>query len=298
MPEINQNSDNRERRVLSTEEVELRIADGEKPKIVGYAAKYNKWSSDLGGFREIIKENAFDSVVSGNVVALKNHEPNLMLGRTTTGTLRLTSNSIGLRFEIDPPNTTTGKDTVEEIRSGLLTGCSFSFALNKGDDFWQYKDDGTADRTITKIARLWDVGPVCFPAYNDTSVAVRSLQEHRPEPDITENFIRLRQRDPSDFIEDSFRTISISEDEGIKAVVGKLKNPPEGKADSMVVQSYLFDKDKWTLEKAQSWAQEHKSIEPKPEEKPKAIEPERQREIERGYRKAKRIIARNKKANA
>lgn len=284
---------NLEQRISSIDDIELRIADGDKPKIVGYINKYGKWSNDLGGFTERVMAGAFDSVMNGDVRALKNHEPSLLLGRTTNKTLRFKSDSVGLYFEIDPPNTTTGRDTVEEIRQGLITGCSFSFVVDKSGETWQYNDDGTAQRTITKIAQLWDVGPVSYPAYNDTEVAIRSLVEHRPGPDITENYIRLRQRDPADFQDDTFRTISISEDEGIKAVVGKLKNPPEGQAGSMVIQSYLFDKDKFSLEEAQAWVKEHKSIEDKETEE---IERERKREVERKYRLAQRIINRNKLA--
>ena len=77
----------------------------------------------------------------------------------------------------------------------------------------------------------------------------------KPEPDVTENYIRLRQRDPDDFIQDSFRTITISAEKGIKAVIGKLKNDPDG---STVIQSFLFDKDKWTVAEAEAWVEEHK----------------------------------------
>jgi len=77
----------------------------------------------------------------------------------------------------------------------------------------------------------------------------------KPEPDVTENYIRLRQRDPDDFVKASFRTITISADKGIKAVIGKLKSDPNG---STVIQSYLFDKDKWTVAEAEKWIEEHK----------------------------------------
>ena len=80
----------------------------------------------------------------------------------------------------------------------------------------------------------------------------------KPEPEVTENYIRIRVRDPGDFRDDSFRTVWISRSQGIKAVMGKLKKPPEGHEGSMVVQSYLFDKDKYTLAEAQAWVREHK----------------------------------------
>jgi len=166
-----------ERRILDIEDMELRLTEGEKPKIKGYAAKFGKWSLDLGGFIEKIRKGAFDDVLENDVRALKNHDPNLLLGRTTSGTLELKTNSVGLITEIDPPDTTTGRDTVEEIRRKDITGMSFSFVT--AEDDWKYPEDGPVERTIIKVGELFDVGPVTYPAYPDTSVAVRSLDEHR-----------------------------------------------------------------------------------------------------------------------
>jgi hypothetical protein len=70
----------------------------------------------------------------------------------------------------------------------------------------------------------------------------------------TDQFIRSGHRSPDDFQSDSLRTITISEEEGIKAVIGK----PKGK-DTTEVQSYLFDKSKdWTVDKAKAWFEQHK----------------------------------------
>jgi N4-gp56 family major capsid protein len=70
----------------------------------------------------------------------------------------------------------------------------------------------------------------------------------------TEQYIRSGHRDPSEFQPDSFRTITLSEEEGIKAIVAK----PKG-SDKMEIQSYLFDKSKgWTLDKAKQWFEQHK----------------------------------------
>jgi HK97 family phage prohead protease len=163
-----------ETRVLALDDVELRVNDGDKPKITGYAARFGKWSVDMG-FVERIQEGAFDKAIkNSDVRALKNHDKNLLLGRTTSGTLRLDANKVGLKFEADVPNTTTGRDTAEEIRRGDITGCSFAFTVNK--DEWKYKEDGPSERTITEIGQLFDVGPVTYPAYPDTTVAVRSLE--------------------------------------------------------------------------------------------------------------------------
>lgn len=166
---------NMETRVINLEDVDLRVEGDDSPLITGYAAKFNRFSEDLGGFKEKIHPKAFDEALKdSDVRALKNHDPNLILGRTTSGTLKLNTNTVGLRFEIDPPNTSTGKDMIEEIRRKDITGCSFAFTT--AEDDWKYKDDGTIERTIVKVARLYDVGPVTYPAYPDTTVAARSLE--------------------------------------------------------------------------------------------------------------------------
>ena len=191
-----------ERRVMAIDDIELRVTDDDNPKITGYAAKFNKWSLDLGGFREKIQKGAFDEAVEkSDVRALKNHDPNLLLGRTSSGTLRLTTNARGLGFEVDMPDTTTGRDTVTEIRRKDITGCSFSFTT--AEDDWKYLEDGSVERTINKVEELFDVGPVTYPAYPDTTVAARSMEkvvaEHtaessgaEPEADEPEN----RDEDP------------------------------------------------------------------------------------------------------
>ena len=170
------------RNLKVVDDIELRVSDGDSPQITGYAAKYNKWSEDLGWFVERIKKGAFDDALkNSDVRALKNHDPNLLLGRTPE-TLRLKSNSVGLHFEIDPPDTGTVRDVIEEIRSKVLTGCSFAFTV--AEDSWNYDVD-PMQRTIIKIGRLFDVGPVTYPAYPDTTVdtktARRSLDLHKAE---------------------------------------------------------------------------------------------------------------------
>lgn len=162
-------------RQLKLDRCEMRLDEDAEPRLTGYAAKYGI-QTDIGGwFKEKIKDGAFgEAIENDDVRALKNHDPNLLLGRTASGTLRLASNTVGLRFEIDVPDTTTGRDTVVEVRRGDLKGCSFSFTV--AEDKWTHYDDGRpSERTIVKIGRLFDVGPVTFPAYEATSVAVRSL---------------------------------------------------------------------------------------------------------------------------
>lgn len=178
----------KEVRTFSFGEIEFRIDEDEKPRLVGYAAKYGIFT-DLGWFREKIKAGAFDDCLGDDVRCLKNHDPNLILGRTINKTLRLNSNSVGLKFENDVPDTNTGKDTLEEIRRGDISGCSFAFTV--AEDDWKYfDDDRPAERTIVKIGRLFDVGPVTYPAYPDTTVAARSLEKAKEEIKNTENRIQ------------------------------------------------------------------------------------------------------------
>jgi hypothetical protein len=175
----NMEKDGVERRVMVVDEMELRVSDGDNPKITGYAAKFGKWSKDLGGFREKIKVGAFDDVLGDDVRGLKNHDPNLLLGRTKSKTMKLAANKTGLRFDINTPDTNVGRDTVEEIRRGDISGCSFSFIVDT--DEWKYLQDDTVERTIIKVRQLFDVGPVTYPAYPDTTVATRSLEKLKEE---------------------------------------------------------------------------------------------------------------------
>jgi HK97 family phage prohead protease len=73
--------------------------------------------------------------------------------------------------------------------------------------------------------------------------------------DVTEDYIWIAVRNSDTFVQDSFRQISISEDQGIGARIGKLKSDPDG---STVIQAYYFDKDKWTVSEAKEWVKDHK----------------------------------------
>lgn len=175
----------KEVRTFAFEEMECRVDDSDKTMLTGYAAKFNSFT-DLGWFKERIKSSAFDDVLDNDVRCLKNHDPNLIIGRTKNKTLRLKTNSVGLQFENDMPDTQTGRDVLEEVRSGLLSGCSFAFTV--AEDDWKYfDDDRPAERTIVKIGQLFDVGPVTYPAYPDTTVAARSLEAVKAEKTATES---------------------------------------------------------------------------------------------------------------
>jgi len=166
---------NAEVRTFDVQDLELRM-DGDKPTVVGYGAVFNSESNDLGGFREYIAPGAFDGRLEDDVRFLVNHDANLILARTTNGTLRLSVDEKGLRYEADMPNTSTARDLMELLKNGTISQSSFAFTVE--EDSWEVKD-GMNIRTIDKVSRLYDVSSVTYPAYDaaSSSVALRSMKE-------------------------------------------------------------------------------------------------------------------------
>ncbi len=155
--------------------IELRGDDGEQ-RISGYAAVFNQLSENLGGFREQIAPGAFDPVMEDDVRALFNHEPSLILGRTLADTLELETDSTGLRYTINPPDTQYARDLIKSIERKDVTQSSFAFWVE--DDKWEEDDEGRVIRTIKQFRRLYDISPVVYPAYPDTSVAARNCDSY------------------------------------------------------------------------------------------------------------------------
>jgi len=161
---------------------ELRVsrADDKPPVIAGYAAVFDKWSEDLGFFREKIAPGAFKAALkTSDVRALINHDPNQIVGRVGVN-LTLKEDDQGLHMELaEPPQGSTRFDQlVRDIESGLITQQSFGFVV-KTDQWDEDRKTGTVSRTIIEVDDLLDVSPVTYPAYPDTSVALRGLEEHR-----------------------------------------------------------------------------------------------------------------------
>ena len=165
-------------REIRTVSAEMRImdADGAPVKIMGHAALFDTLSEDLGGFREKIKRSAFtQAILTDDVRALFNHDPNMVLGRNRAGTLHLTEDERGLAFVIDPPDTSFARDLVISLRRGDVSQMSFGFQTVT--DTWDMMD-GETIRTLIEV-RLFDVSPVTYPAYPQTEAALRSLEEFR-----------------------------------------------------------------------------------------------------------------------
>ena len=149
----------------------------ESRTIAGYAAVFNS-ETDIGGmFREQIAPGAFKPSLTGDVRALFDHDSSHVLGRTKSGTLRMSEDEHGLAVEIDLPDTQTGRDLRESMARGDIDGMSFGFRVTKQE--WDESGE-TPLRTIREV-ELFEVSVVTFPAYADTEVALRSLEDTRKE---------------------------------------------------------------------------------------------------------------------
>lgn len=172
-----------EKRTLVSQPCELRAArEGEAATIVGYGALVNTRSALLfGSFYEEIAPGAFDDVLNDDVRALFNHDPNFVLGRTKSGTLKLELDSRGLSYTINPPDTQMVRDMVlAPLARGDVSGSSFAFRVADDGDEWRKEGDFVV-RTIHRIAALRDVSPVTYPAYDDAHAAKRSLDAWQAE---------------------------------------------------------------------------------------------------------------------
>lgn len=172
------------------------------PNIVGLAAVYYN-SSDPAGTQYQLWDNYFERILPGafdravkedDVRALQNHDPRLLLGRTSAGTLQLELTSEGLGYTITPPPTQAGRDTVTSLERGDLDGSSFAFNISAGGVEWTEERVKVAGNEITiyirniKAVDLYDVGPVTYPAYLATSAGTRSprmfLERRSDSPEV------------------------------------------------------------------------------------------------------------------
>jgi hypothetical protein len=153
-------------------------ADDDGVKVAGYAAVFNERADIAGMFVEIIAPGAFrEAIGRDDVVFVINHD-GLPLARTRSKTLKLSEDSKGLRMETvldgEDPDV---KRIVGKMKRGDLDKMSFSFRATKQE--W----DDTTDpptRTIREV-ELYDVSIVNTPAYDGTSIALRSLEAARQE---------------------------------------------------------------------------------------------------------------------
>ncbi|EEM02484.1 Major capsid protein [Bacillus pseudomycoides] len=138
--------------------------------ITGYAAVFNSKTTIGGWFDEVIEPGAFARFLSenGDIRALFNHNWDNVLGRTKSGTLRLEEDERGLKFEIELPNTSVGRDLAESMSRGDINQCSFGFWIT--EENWDYNVE-PALRTIKEV-ELYEISVVSIPAYDDTEASL------------------------------------------------------------------------------------------------------------------------------
>lgn len=154
--------------------VEVRKA-GDGRTIRGTAVVFNQRSENLGGYVEQIDPAAFEGCDMADVRCLFNHDDSQVLGRNASGTLRLSQDANGMHFECDLPDTSFARDLAASMDRGDIDQCSFGFSVAPGGSDWsEDRATGATVRTVKKISRLWDVSPVTYPAYPQTSSEIRS----------------------------------------------------------------------------------------------------------------------------
>jgi HK97 family phage prohead protease len=147
--------------------------------LVGDAIVYGSPSCDLGGFVEIIEHGAFRAHLSTkpDIRALYEHDGSELLGRTTSGTLKVIEHDKGVSVEIDPPDTRAGNDAKTLVTRGDINGMSFGFVATR--DRWDW--DTTPPTRYVKQAELREVTITATPAYQASNITLRSLKQFKNE---------------------------------------------------------------------------------------------------------------------
>lgn len=175
-----QNTSQLEYREIEFEQLEVAEETREngpaQRSVAGYAAVFNKLSQDLGGFKEKISRGAFAESVKRDIVALWSHNPDLVLARTTNGTLTLEEDESGLKFRMLLDDDQWGDFAFRKIKRGDVKGMSFGFRIAPKGDEWGYNEKKELIRTLSKV-QLLEVSPTAFPAYTQTKVSARSLSD-------------------------------------------------------------------------------------------------------------------------
>jgi HK97 family phage prohead protease len=151
---------------------ELR-AKPESRTIFGTATVFNS-AYDMGWYEEEMDTEALKNADMNDVVALFNHDENMVLARTSSGTLKLNVTGNAMEYEFEAPNTTLGNDLLEMVRRGDVYQSSFAFTVDK--EKWEERTGNKPKRIITSIKKVYDVSPVTYPANPDTMVAKRSYE--------------------------------------------------------------------------------------------------------------------------
>jgi HK97 family phage prohead protease len=180
----------REFRIHSGSLTVERRSEGDPPTIVGHAAVFDQWTTLYAGkywtWREVVRPGAFRNALAEkqDCRALINHDSNLVLGRSKSGTLALSEDQTGLLCEINPPDTQAARDLMTLIQRGDISGMSFAFRVRANGDRATITVQGEMEQEDRELLDLdlLDVSVVTNPAYPQTDVSVRSMVERRDRP--------------------------------------------------------------------------------------------------------------------
>ena len=165
-----------ELRTIRAEDIEYR-EDNEIPVVGGYVVRWDKLSEEMYGFREKVVKGAFlKSLSEMRVLSFWNHNSDMVLGNTANESLKISEDERGLKFELNLPDTTAGRDARALIKRGDVKGMSFGFRTLREE--WDESDPKKITRTLLEV-RLYEVSPTPMPAYSSSSVAARSLEDVR-----------------------------------------------------------------------------------------------------------------------
>ena len=163
----------------TTELRAVRAADGKGGTLAGYAAVYDTRTTEKiwGEFWEVIRRGAFATALAGkeDVRMIHSHDTAVVLGRTSARTLRLSDDAKGLKFEVDLPDTTAGRDLLVSVERGDITQMSFGFRTLKQRWTEEMSPDGSQMEAVRELleVKLLEISPVAFPAYAETEIGMR-----------------------------------------------------------------------------------------------------------------------------
>lgn len=178
-------------RIVRTADVELRsLGEDKEDEVQGLAIVFDQ-ETDMGWYFEKIDSKALDEADIDDVVLNFNHNNDLILARTTNGSLSMDIRSDGVYMTSKIVDTTQGRDVKKLVKENLINKMSFCFSIDGLDgEKWETDAQGREHRTITKIKRLYDLSLVTFPAYPQTSAGMRSDNSD----ELAENHKALMER--------------------------------------------------------------------------------------------------------
>lgn len=147
---------------------------------------YSMWAPSVGNFIEKVGRSAFDNTDFSDVACIFNHNPDNILGRTSSGTMQIGVDNVGLWYEVKLPKGPRGQDMTEALQRKDISQSSWGFRLAPDGDTWERDAAGRPVRTLTAVAELYDTSPVTFPANGATSAAIVGEESQRS----IETFVR------------------------------------------------------------------------------------------------------------